>query len=195
MRTKDEIRALIREKRRGLDPAWVDASSVSVARQVADLSEFRKASVVADYVAMPGEVRTDALIERCWEERKRVCVPAYRREMGRYELAGMDRDTRMILGLARILEPDERAWVSVDDVDLVLAPGLAFDAAGGRVGHGQGHYDRMLGQARTGTPLKVALAFEFQMLDRVPMDETDARMDVIVTEARVIRATSAASAI
>jgi 5-formyltetrahydrofolate cyclo-ligase len=101
----------------------------------------------------------------------------------------------MVPGPSRILEPDERTWIPVDDVDLVLVPGLAFDAAGGRVGHGQGHFDRTLRQARAGRPVKAALAFEFQVFDQVPTTESDVRMDVIVTERRVIRTKSAAGAV
>jgi 5-formyltetrahydrofolate cyclo-ligase len=101
----------------------------------------------------------------------------------------------MVDGQSRVLEPEVKDWLSVDDVDLVLVPGLAFDSSGGRVGHGRGYYDKTLAQTRTGTPFKVALAFEFQIFDRVPIDPSDVRMDVLVTEKRVIKATSAASAV
>ena len=195
MKTKNEIREIIQGNRRGLDPVWVDESSGAVERRVADLIEFRKAAVVAAYVALRGEVRTDAIVERCWRERKAVCVPAYRPEIDRYQLAAMCEETRMTEGPLGVLEPGIKKWIPVDQVELVLVPGLAFDSSGGRVGHGKGYYDRMLEQARAGTPFTVALAFEFQVLDHVPMDPTDVRMDVIVTERRVIRARSAASAI
>jgi len=194
MRTKDEIRAAIQEKRGALDASWVNDNSGLMGRQVADLIEFRKASIVAAYVAMQGEVRTDAVIEQCWQENKRVCVPAYRAETNHYDFVRLDRDARMVAGPARILEPEEKQWIPVGEVDLVLVPGVAFDSLGGRVGHGGGHYDRILGQARSGMPFTVGLAFEFQIFDRVPTDESDVRMDVVVTEKRVIRAQSAEGA-
>ena len=195
MKTKDEIRTTVRESRRALDAEWISENSGAVERQVADLVEFRHASVVAAYVAMQGEVRTEALIERCWDERKTVVVPAYRRESGHYDLATMARDVRMAVGPCGILEPEEKQWISVDDVDLVLVPGLGFDSTGGRVGHGRGHYDRMMAPGRAGSPFKMGLAFEFQMFDRVPTNAWDVRMDAVVTEKRVIRARSAGNGV
>jgi len=108
MRTKDEIREAIREKRGALDAVWLDDNSGVIARQVADLIEFRKATVVAAYVAMQGEVRTDAIIEQCWQENKRVCVPAYRVETNHYDFVTLDRDAPMVVGPARILEPEAK---------------------------------------------------------------------------------------
>lgn len=195
MKTKDEFRDVIRERRRGLDAAWINENSDAIERRVAELNEFRKASMVAAYVAMPGEVRSDAIIERCWREQKGVCVPAYQAETGRYGFVKLERESRMVTGPSKILEPEDKSWIPVDDMELVLVPGLAFDSSGGRVGHGRGHYDRILEQARAGTPFKMALAFEFQMFERVPIDPSDVRMDVVVTEKRVIRAQSAASAV
>jgi len=194
MRTKDEIRAVIREKRGALDAVWVNDNSGSVERKAAELIEFRKASIVGAYVAMQGEVRTDAVIEQCWQENKQVCVPAYRAETKHYDFVKLDRDARMVVGPSRILEPEEKQWIPADELDLMLVPGVAFDSLGGRVGHGGGHYDRILGRARSGMPFTVGLGFEFQIFDRVPTDESDVRMDVVVTEKRVIRAQSAEGA-
>jgi len=163
MKTKNEIRDEMRENRKALDADWIDENSGGIERAVAELAEFQKASVVASYVAMQGEVRTDAIIERCWDERKTVCVPAYRVEAGHYDFARMDRDARMIVGPSQILEPEQKQWIPADEVDLVLLPGVAFDSLGGRVGHGGGHYDRILGRVRSGMPFTVGLAFEFQI--------------------------------
>jgi 5-formyltetrahydrofolate cyclo-ligase len=143
---------------------------------------------------MQGEVRTDAIIEQCWQENKRVCVPAYRAETNHYDFVTLDRDAPMVVGPARILEPEAKQWIPADEVDLALVPGVAFDSLGGRLGHGGGHYDRILGRVRSGTPFTAGLAFEFQVYDRVPTNESDVRMDVVVTEKRVIRAQSAEGA-
>ena len=194
VRTKDEIRAVIREKRGSLDAFWVNDNSGLIERQVEELIEFRKASIVAAYVAMQGEVRTDAVIEQCWQKNKRVCVPAYRAETNHYDFVRLNRDARMVVGPAQILEPEEKQWIRADEVGLALVPGVAFDSLGGRVGHGGGHYDRILGGAKVGMPFTVGLAFEFQIFDRVPTDASDVRMDVVVTEKRVIRAQSAEGA-
>lgn len=72
-----------------------------------------------------------------------------------------------------------------EDVDLVIVPGLAFDERGGRLGRGAGFYDRVLGALRP-SAWRIAVAFECQIVERVPMDEHDQRVHAIVTERRVI---------
>ena len=74
--------------------------------------------------------------------------------------------------------------VEIEELDLIMVPGVAFDRRGGRSGHGKGYYDKLLEHARPDTPL-VALAFECQMFDEVPMQDHDVFMDKVITEAAV----------
>lgn len=74
--------------------------------------------------------------------------------------------------------------MSTDQVDVILVPGLAFDAAGRRIGRGGGFYDRFLLRLPPAT-LSVGVAFEAQRIDEVPADPHDRRVDVVVTERRL----------
>ena len=78
----------------------------------------------------------------------------------------------------------ESKRVDVKELDLILVPGVGFDARGGRTGHGKGYYDKLLENAQLSTPL-IALAFECQMFDEIPMQSHDIFMDKVVTEAKV----------
>ena len=78
--------------------------------------------------------------------------------------------------------PERR--VDVAEVDLVVVPGVAFDARGGRLGHGQGYYDRLLKHARPDATL-VALAFECQMFAEIPVGPRDVVVDWVITEEHV----------
>src|SRR5690606_12589692 len=95
------------------------------------------------------------------------------------------------LGMYKILEPRQdlrnlpEKQVAVEELDLVMVPGVAFDPRGGRMGHGKGYYDKLLQNARPDCPL-VALAFECQIFDEVPSGGHDLFMDKVVTERRVI---------
>jgi 5-formyltetrahydrofolate cyclo-ligase len=88
-------------------------------------------------------------------------------------------------------EPVGTPGVRMNDLDLLVVPGLAFDARGGRLGRGGGHYDRLLA-ARSGQkghrPVLLGLGFEFQIVERVPTAAHDVRLDIVVTEERVLRA-------
>ena len=93
-----------------------------------------------------------------------------------------------------ILEPSQELrhvpekQVDVKDLDLIMVPGVGFDATGARMGHGKGYYDKLLENARPDTPL-VALAFECQMFDEIPVASHDVFMNKIITESRVIECT------
>jgi 5-formyltetrahydrofolate cyclo-ligase len=94
-----------------------------------------------------------------------------------------------------IPQPPEAAarFIPTESIPLFLVPGLGFDASGGRLGYGLGFYDRAFASAAPGA-LKVGLAFEAQLLERVPTGPHDVPMDIVVTEDRVIPAAPGAGA-
>jgi len=98
-----------------------------------------------------------------------------------------DLDRDLVPARMGIREPDRRGRrpARVDRVDVVIAPGVAFDAAGRRLGYGGGFYDRLLPRLRPGTPV-VAVAFATQVIDAVPATARDVPVDVIVTESCTI---------
>ncbi|HWC32701.1 MAG TPA: 5-formyltetrahydrofolate cyclo-ligase, partial [Actinomycetota bacterium] len=84
-------------------------------------------------------------------------------------------------------EPTRRTAVDPGEVDVVVAPGLAFDRRGGRLGYGGGHYDRYL--ARLGArATRIGIAFSMQLLEEIPTDAGDERLDVVVTDEETVRA-------
>ena len=95
-------------------------------------------------------------------------------------------ETELEPGVFGIREPvpSRCAPASLDAVDFVLVPGVVFDARGGRIGRGAGYYDRLLARCRPGTRL-VAAAFEVQVVDEVPREPHDRRVDLVVSELRV----------
>jgi 5-formyltetrahydrofolate cyclo-ligase len=78
-------------------------------------------------------------------------------------------------------EPGRRVAVDPDQVDLVVTPGLAFDGEGNRLGYGGGHYDRYLARMGRGA-LRVGAAFSLQIVERIPTEPGDERVDVVVTD-------------
>jgi 5-formyltetrahydrofolate cyclo-ligase len=133
------------------------------------------------------EVLTRPFIDRCFQDGKRVALPRVvvpleaTRHLAIYEI--MDPDMNMIPGYKGILEPDASALklVELDTIDLAVIPGVAFDKDCNRMGYGAAYYDRFLPQLRSGC-LKVGVAFDLQLKDRVPVDEFDFRLDMIITE-------------
>jgi 5-formyltetrahydrofolate cyclo-ligase len=165
----------------GRPPEELREAGRRIQRRVLGLSRFHEARVVAAYLALPGEVPTQRVCEAAWRAGKRLCVPARVSGAGGYVFAELRRDTALEPGPFGVPQPRDPGPVDSGDIDLALVPGVAFDRQGGRIGHGGGHFDRLLAGCSAGV-LLVGLAFEFQLCDGVPMDAHDVRLDGVITE-------------
>lgn len=138
-------------------------SSRRIVEGLIALPEFLAAKTVSVYVSTAAEVQTRGIIEWCWEDRKGVAIPCcLQGELQLFRLGAMHDLVPCTLG---ILEPhaevrrNTQRRICPSQVDLFIVPGVAFDCAGGRLGHGKGYYDRLLGRA-TSTAHTIGLAFE-----------------------------------
>jgi len=181
---KRTLREYVRRLRSSLTREESDVSSEAIWRRVQELPLWHDARTIHTYVgALPGEVRTDALIAWSLEHGRRVIVPVAdrkRRELHHVQLGNLE-DLRPTSWGG--LEPIHGTHVEPNVADLVIVPGIAFDRDGRRLGMGGGYYDRFLASVRVPT---VALAHAFQIVDLVPADQRDARVSLIVTPDEVI---------
>ncbi|MEM6779672.1 MAG: 5-formyltetrahydrofolate cyclo-ligase [Planctomycetota bacterium] len=183
---KTEIRAAAHAARK----AQPDKDSVSqtITNAVMDLPAYESAQTVMWYVDVRAEVRTRHALPDAIGGEKTIVIPfCVDGELELFHLQSMD---ELEDGMYGILEPksDLRELpskrVPVDGLDLILVPGVAFDSLGGRTGHGKGYYDKLLQNARPDAPL-VALAFDCQIFDEIPMQTHDIFMDLVVTQSNV----------
>jgi len=179
--TKQELRNRVREQRNEQPAVVREASGRDIQEQVLALADFQRGGTIASYIALPGEVPTDLIHETAWLSGKTLCVPAYRADHAGYAFCRLERDDPLEQGPMKVLQPRQPRWMAAGTIDLALVPGMAFDAEGGRVGHGGGHYDRLLA-AGAEAMVKVGLAFRFQMFARVPMEARDVRLNRIIVE-------------
>ena len=147
-------------------------------RQVEALEAFRRASTVLLYWSMEDEVQTHDFVNR-WYKEKRVLLPC---------VDGDDLRLRQYTGpeclkageQCGIGEPTGPEYTDLDSVELIIVPGVAFDRTGNRMGRGRGFYDRLL--KSTPNAYKVGVAFDFQVVDSVPVEEFDVKMDKVIVE-------------
>ena len=184
---KKILRAEMRRRRSELDPDWIRRTSDCIGARLPDLEPFRRAAVVGVYLSTPSEVQTDAMLETCWEAAKKVCAPRWNPRVRAYGMAVLERNAGTEAGPGRCLQPREDSPAAPDRIEFWLVPGLAFDAEGGRLGHGGGHYDRLLSSPAAAGAFRLGLAFDFQIVARIPMGKDDVRLDAVLTEARVLR--------
>ena len=143
---------------------------------------------VGIYCATATEPATEKLIADLLGRGARVAVPMQHGDG--YRWGWVEADTRWRKGAHGIREPVQSQPAAPNELRVVVVPGLAFDAQGGRLGHGRGHFDRLLA---TCDALRVGLCFENRLVESVPMEPHDVRMDVVVTEKRMIFAPTAAA--
>lgn len=182
--TKETIRRMMRRKRREADPIWNLKASERIQRAVLRLPEFATARSIGCYYALPYEVQMHLIIQRCREYGKPVCVPAFNEDLNRYELTWTRPDEPLRAGRWNIKEPRSHNRAGFMGVELIVVPALAYDPSGKRLGHGGGHYDRILG-AWSG--FKIGIAFQFQVVDGIPTGAHDIPVDMVVTERHVYK--------
>jgi 5-formyltetrahydrofolate cyclo-ligase len=183
---KEQLRAEARSRRDGQENR--PQLSRQIRQRLTALAEYSQAATVMLYVSFRSEVETHDLLAAACAAGKRVVVPycvADRLELFRLEsLAELAPGTMGILEPAAELRRRADRRIAAAEIDLVVAPGLAFDRRGGRIGYGKGYYDRLLREVRPDAAV-VAVAFECQVFAAVPLLPHDVRMDKIVTEQAV----------
>jgi len=190
---KERLRKQFLERRREMTFEDVWAKSAIIQKSLAANPWFKKARSLALYSSIQNEVLTDDIFTSARQEKKAICYPRVFRDAVEMEFVPVGSLDELSPGAFDIREPvavrekaDKGGCGNIDpaDLELIVVPGAAFDITGGRLGFGKGFYDKALGEARC--PL-VALAYEFQVVDVIPTEPFDVRMDAIITEKRIIK--------
>lgn len=171
--------------RNKLSLAWIQEAGEQIQQTVLDLPEVQSARSVGLYLALPREVATERLIEGARQRGQTIALPAWRKQEGVYGMARWDAGAPLGQGHYGIQEPVNPDWMAMSELDVMIVTCLAFDPNGWRLGHGGGHFDRLLA-AHPG--VKLALAFECQRLVATPCEEHDVPVNLVVTERAVYRA-------
>lgn len=168
-----------------------DSLSKTICAAFMALPDHAAAQTVMYYVDVRAEVRTRHSLPDALASGKRIVVP-WCNAAGELELFHLQSMEELAVGMYKILEPKPELReiaakrVRPEELDLVMVPGVAFDARGARMGHGKGYYDKLLQHARRDAPL-VALAFECQMFPEIPVADHDVFMDYVITERTTYR--------
>ena len=180
--TREEIRAEIRNERDAMSCIQAAELSGRVCERIMGMPEFKKAKRILCYMSAGREVQTNILIKASISAGYEVCVPVVRGK-GLMDAVRVTEDSVMRANRFGIAEPEAGEVVLPRSIDLVLAPGIAFDESGNRLGTGHGYFDRYLADCRC--PV-VALAYEMKIVPRIEPGAFDVPMDFIATEKRLI---------
>jgi 5-formyltetrahydrofolate cyclo-ligase len=180
--SKNVIRKRILSRRDALSAPEIASLSQEVVAQFLSSPAYAAASTLALYCSIRSEVATSGIFAAAFQAGKRILYP---RTVGT-TLEFIAVETLAALEASRfgICEPRSGEVCPLAKIDLLVLPGVAFDAKGIRLGYGLGCYDRAL--AAVGRPTLVGLAYDFQVVASLPKEEHDIPVDFVVTERKIL---------
>lgn len=182
---KREIRKEVLRLRDSISSEDKKIKDQKIRNTLINLSDFKKAQRILFYASYKSEVDTFALIRYSMSIKKSIALPKVNRETFQLQIFEVRDLLEVSPGYQNILEPNlpEDRMLTIEDINLVLVPGVAFDESCNRLGYGKGCYDKMLRDK--GVPT-IALAYEEQIVNKIPAELHDIKMDKIITDKRVI---------
>lgn len=184
---KSTIRREMIARRNSITREEMMAKSELIQKRLMGLPAYLESKTIVLYANFDNEVSTSMIFDEALKDGKKVLFPCIReveKELVFFPVRGRN---ELKVGPFGISAPKyvEGRSNSIGEAGLLLIPGVAYDLTGGRIGYGGGFYDRSLGKL-TELPFIAAMAYEFQVLDSIPLSPHDVRVDAIITEQRVI---------
>jgi 5-formyltetrahydrofolate cyclo-ligase len=144
---------------------------------------FRDARCLALYSAIHNEVSTDEVVAQALDQGKALAFP---RVSGQdLEFVVIESCAELVSGAFGVKEPQGRSLVAVEEIDLIVVPGVVFDRRGHRLGYGRGYYDRALAKCQSHCK-KVGFAYDFQLVEELPASDYDEALSVLITESQTL---------
>ena len=179
--SKDVLRQAILKIRTSLSDERLDKMSDNIEMEILSISEFTRANTIAGYHSIGSEVRTLKILNRMLQMKKILVLPKVIDTMIVFAQV-KDLIDDLEVGKYKIMTPKDDCE-QVENVDLVFVPGIVWDEWGHRIGYGHGYYDRCLSRLQA---TSIGLAYDFQVFDEIPYEKNDFRVDMIVTDRRII---------
>lgn len=180
-KTKKDIRKEILERLNTEAKDELSRKSEIIKKKLMSSPEFKKAKLVMLYASRDKEVETMGIISEALRAGKKVALPCCTSQK-----TIVPKEIREVRDLEKgtygIYEPKKRQKIALlDEIDLVVVPGVAFDKRNRRLGRGKGYYDKFL-RALPPNKVSVGLAFDFQIVDNLPIDSHDISVSKVITD-------------
>lgn len=173
---KQKLRKQLLEKRNSLSNEEAETKSRIIIEKLKKDKDYIKAKTIMFYVSKGKEVRTHEIIKEALKNKKIIVPKVHGKDLLCCELKDFDKMEYSCYG---ILEPAEEVTCNMSKIELIIVPGIAFDKRGHRIGYGKGYYDDLL--KKTKCP-KIGLAYDFQIIDKIPVDEWDIKVDKVISD-------------
>jgi 5-formyltetrahydrofolate cyclo-ligase len=178
--TKRKLRNILINRLRKQTEQQREYKSKLIEDKLLKQEEFIKAERIMFYLAFEGEVKTESMINKARGLGKEIFLPVCDTNDKALKPCILMEDSILKKGPYQTLEPQTKIDLSIDKLDLVIVPALAFDRDGNRLGRGKGYYDRFLKKISAHT-YSIGLAFDFQILLTLPVEQNDIPVDKILS--------------
>ena len=182
---KKSLRKKMRSLREAMSKSESDTASHKIVTRLINSSDYKEANTIMAYASMPEEIQLKELFDDVFKNDKALAIPLIigRGTMKPVYLPSMESLEVGDFGILTVRQ-DCRKFVDFSDIDCIIVPGAAFDRQGNRLGLGGGYYDRFL--QRVPLAKRIALTFDYQLLDYIPFESHDVKVDVIITESETL---------
>lgn len=184
---KASLREELTARRKALTPDVIDERGLKIQSRFLATAYYDKARTVALYAPIRGEVPTKDILTAALSDGKVVCYPLSHVHGRILSFRAITSEAELEPGRLGVREPTSSAdLIAVEQIDLFVVPGLGFTRDGKRLGRGGGYYDATL-RAASERSRRVGLAFSDQVVDDLPVNDDDVRMDLVVDERETLR--------
>lgn len=183
---KKLLRKEILDKRGKLSKNEHYINSKKIIEKIFNSSFYKSADTIMCFISFGDEVNTHEFIKKSIDESKKILVPITIPETRELKLSHLKDFNELEIGHYNILTPKKEftRYTSPEEIDLIIVPGVVFDTEGYRIGYGGGYYDRFLSDLMNKP--KISIAFDLQIVERVPREDFDIPVDYIYTEKEII---------
>jgi 5-formyltetrahydrofolate cyclo-ligase len=187
--SKSAIRKQLLAQREQLPADMRAVHSTAIIERLLRLRAYRQADTVLGYMNFGAEFASEFWVRQVLADGKKLALPRVNHHTGQLDLYRVeDMENQLAAGLWGIREPIvercERLTV-INEVEFALLPGVAFARDGARLGYGRGFYDKLLARMAI-RPALAAAAFELQIVEQIPQEVTDVKVEWIITERETI---------
>lgn len=185
---KNGVLSQVAERMNALSPEQIEEKYSIIEKKLFEFANFLESQQVFLYPPGSKEIPTENIIRKAMEIGKNVILPVFtdvKNTFLLYKISHFDKD--LVPNAYEMLEPNQERCkkTALDDVDIAIIPGLAFDDKGGRMGFGNNYYSKLITKLPE-TCRKVSLAYEEQIVDQIQMESRKFTVDIIITDKRVI---------
>ncbi len=176
---KRKLREIYREKREALKKEEVLTKSILASSLFLKDEIYKSINTIMLYVPLKNEISTKEIIEKAYADGKKVAFPVTNPKTFEITPCYAEKNSAFCKGTFSVNEPKEKDFTDINNIDLVIVPGVAFSKKGERIGFGKGCFDKLLENYKG---IKVGFCYDFQVCSEIEAEKHDVRMDYILTE-------------